>query len=527
MTLPRSAADVLADHVTMELECIDRMYLNVYVPKLAFANGIAYFFREHRGQPFVSSALMSPITEAFVASIHEFIGAKGLELVHFKKAQRKDDIAHEYLAGHDGREGILFVGRAQEKTNVFRTQRRHNPVTGKAYPWLVPDTAMVNHFYFYGFDDDFGPFFIKFATYFPYVAKCCINGHEWAKRQAAKAGLAFEALDNGFSSCDDPARLQRICRSLDAAKIDRFIRKWLARLPHPYSARNRRAGYRYDVSMLQSEFSLTQVLDRPLSGRVFFESVIRDNLDLGRPDRVSLIFDRQVRTRGRHPTPGRFMTRVITEGVVPSLHVYYRKSKIKQYHKEGAALRTETTINDTRGDFNIGKRLHNLAALAKVGFSANRRLLDVQRISQEPWAGEDAIEALSCPVVVTGQRAPGLRFGDRRVHALMSSLLAFRFLPTGFTNRDLRDQLGALLDRQLSAGSMTYDLRRLRLRGLVERVPHTNRYQVTDTGVRTAALYTSTHNRILRPAMAELVRPLGSGPLGRALRQLDEALAVA
>ena len=174
MTLPRTAADVLADHVTMELECIDRMYLNVHVPKLAFADGIAHFFRTHRGQPFVSSALMDPITKGFVAAIHRFVTTEGVDLVPFRKGERKDDVAHAYLADHDGSEQILFVGRAQEKTNVFRTQRRHNPITGKAYPWLVADTSMVNHFYFYGFDDDFGPFFIKFATYFPYVAKCCL-----------------------------------------------------------------------------------------------------------------------------------------------------------------------------------------------------------------------------------------------------------------------------------------------------------------------------------------------------------------
>jgi len=210
LTLPRSAADVLADHVVWELECIDRMYLNLYVPKLMFANGIAHFFRDHRGQPFVSSALMDPMTKDFVRSMHRFIDDAGVDRVHFRKGERKDDISHRYLEDHDGSEGVLFVGRAQEKTNVFRTQKRRNPVTGKNYPWLVADTAMVNHFYFYGFDDDFGPFFIKFATYFPYTAKCCLNGHEWAKRQAAKAGIDFEALDNGFLSCAEPELLQRI-----------------------------------------------------------------------------------------------------------------------------------------------------------------------------------------------------------------------------------------------------------------------------------------------------------------------------
>lgn len=327
MTLPRTVADVLAGHVTLEIECIDRMYLNLYVPKLQYPNGIVQFFRVHRGHPFVSSVLMDPMTRAFVTAIHRFVKEEGVPLVEFKKGQRKDDVAREHLACFEGEEGVLFVGRAQEKTSTFRTEKRRNPVTGATYPWIVPASVMVNHFYFYGVDADFGPFFIKFATYFPYTAKCCINGHEWAKRQAAKAGIGFEALDNGFAACEDPVRLQRICDRLDGPRIEAFVRKWLRRLPHPFTPIDRAAGYRYDVSILQAEFSLTQVLDRPLSGRLFFEEVIRENLDVGRPDEVSVIFGRRVTRR----TPGRFRTRVITEGVVPSLYVYYRDSRIKQY----------------------------------------------------------------------------------------------------------------------------------------------------------------------------------------------------
>ena len=530
MTLPRSAAEVLADHVTLEVECIDRMYLNLYQPKLAFAEGIAYFFRGHLGYPFASSALMDPITKSFVAAIHAFIVDNDLDLVHFRKGERKDDVAATYLAHHDGAEGVYFVGRAQEKTNVFRTERRRNPVSGKTYPWLVNDTAMVNHFYFYGFDDDFGPFFIKFCTYFPYVAKVCINGNEWAKRQAAKAGIGYSPLDNGFASCDDPAGLQGICRKLTAPKIESFVRKWLARLPHPFTPADRRAGYRYDLSVLQAEFSLTQVLDRPAAGRVFFDTVIRDNLDIGRPDQVSLIFDRHIRRRGSHPTPGTFRTRVITEGVTPSLHVYYRRSKIKQYFKEGVALRTETTINDTRADFGIGKRLHNLAALAKVGFSANRRLLHVQRISCDPWPGADAIDTLSHPVVYEAQRGGALRFGDPRVHALFQGLSTFRLLPNGFSAGDLRrhvaDSLG-VDETALSPGRMTYDLRRLRLHGLLTRIPHSHRYEVTDYGMKVATLYNRVYSRLLTPSMAELVVPIHPGKLGRAVRMLDDALAAA
>ena len=160
-----------------------------------------------------------------------------------------------------------------------------------------------------------------------------------AKRQLTRKGIGFEALDNGVLRCDDPKRLQAICDGLSAEKIDALLRKWLRKLPHPFTAADRKAGYRYEISILQAEFSLTQVLDRPVTGRVFFEEVIRENLDIGRPDQVQLIFDRKVSRR----TPGRLRTRVITEGVVPSLHIDSKNTRIKQYHKEGRALRTETT----------------------------------------------------------------------------------------------------------------------------------------------------------------------------------------
>ena len=195
MTLPRCVADVLDDHVTLEVECIDRMYLNLYQPRLQHELGVVGFFKCHRGFRFVSSVLMDPISKKFVGDIHRFVADQGVELVDFRPGERKDDVAHEFLAGFEGSEGVLFVGRAQEKTGVFRTEKRHNPITGAAYPWLVRRTAIVNHFYVYAVDDDFGPFFIKFCSYFPYNAKICLNGNEWAKRQAAHAGISFEALD--------------------------------------------------------------------------------------------------------------------------------------------------------------------------------------------------------------------------------------------------------------------------------------------------------------------------------------------
>jgi hypothetical protein len=517
----QSVADILSHHVELSVEGIDRMYLNVYVPWLQTEQGVVQFFRGHRGQPLPSAALMSPISRSFVVKLEGFVAQHEIPLVQFRKGQRKDAVMAEHLRHFRQEEGVVFVGKAQEKTPVFRTEKRRNPKTGRPYPWIVRSTAMVNHYYVYAVDRDFGPFFLKFCTYFPFNAKLCLNGHEYAKRQLAQKGITFEALDNGILSCAAPERLQKICDGLSAEKIDGLLRKWLRLLPHPFTGADRKAGYRYDISILQAELSLTQVLDRPVHGRLFFEQVIRENLDLGRPEEVQLIFNRKITRR----TPGRFRTRVLTQDVTPSLNVYYKNSRIKQYHKENRALRTETTINNSY-DFGVGKRLHNLPKLREIGFAANRRLLQVERLSHDCMLTEDAFRTINGPVAAGRQRASGLRFADPRVHALLQALILFRQLAEGFRSADLRRHLAALSGRDpesLSQGAITYQLRRLRLHGLIERLPNSFRYRVTEFGFRAALFFTRVYNRILRPGLAAALPGLRATdtPLKRAFDKID------
>ncbi|HTV82278.1 MAG TPA: hypothetical protein VME18_06475 [Acidobacteriaceae bacterium] len=325
------------------MEGVDRVYVSVYMPEMQCVPGVVRFFRTHRGQAWASSSLMGPMSRHFVAAMEQFIEREGIEVMRFRRGERKDDVLEERLRKFPAAEEIVFIGKAQEKVAVFRTGKRRNPRTGQSYPWIAKSSAPVNQYYVYPVDRDFRPFFLKLWTYFAYNARLCLNGHEYARRPLARKGIDFAALDNGVLHCQEPKRLQAICDGLSAEKIDALLRKWLRRLPHPYTAADRKAGYRYALSILHAEFSLTQVLDRPVRGRMFFEQVIRDNLDPGRPREVQLIFDRNIiRT-----TPGRFRTRIVTEGVTPSVNVCHRNTRIKQYHKEGRALRTETTINNT------------------------------------------------------------------------------------------------------------------------------------------------------------------------------------
>ena len=411
---------------------------------------------------------------------------------------------------------------------MWRTARRRDPVTGKPYPWLYQEQAMASHWYFYGSGADFGPFHIKFCGYFPYTGQIYFNGHEYAKQQCLKEGIAFTALDNAFGAVSDAEAAQRICDGLTDQKTCRFACKWLARLPQPFTRADQDADYRWQLSDGQIEFSTTMALDRPLSGRIFSGQLIRDNPGIGRPDKVNIVFGRTIRQRGKNRTPGTFRTQVITSGTCPCLYLFYRKTQDWQYLKEGRALRTETTCCQPR-DLGIGKELTNLAAMAKAGYAASRRLLDAECISHDPAAGAAALETLTSPVIsTTCTRVPGMRFPDPRVQALLSACCALALRP-----RRLHQPRPAAPPRppagKRSRGHVRrpdqLGLRRLRDCQIIERIPHSRSYQLTPGGLSTALFFTRLTRRVIIPALAELTG--ASPPPGSPLRQADRAYKTA
>ena len=494
-------ASIIRDHVTLSISCVDRLYCNAYLPSLQTPGGLVWFLTEHLGHPIASPALFSPMRERFVGSIRRFVRTQEIASVRFERGQRKDDVVAPYRARFEKSEGVVLVGVAQERMRSFRASKHRD---GRAVSFdFSRQPVAVNHFYFYFQDPDWGPGFLKIGSYLPYPVKLCLNGHEWAKQQLRREGIGFESLDNGFLSCEDPERLQEICSGLGPEDVQSCFDRWSHRLPWPMSPEDRAAGYEHRLAVWQLETALTQVFRRPLQGRHFFEELIREHLDLGRPDRVSMVFARRVQRNTPPPRRG-WRTRVITSGVEPSLHIDYKHSHVKQYFKEQRALRTETTINEPR-DFAVNKGLRNLPYLVQLGEKINQRLLETEMLSQHCLLSDATFERLQRPTIEDGQRSSALRFGDRRVLALMHALCRFAHLPAGFRNRDLRPQVAALLgDDAYAAGQMTYDLRRLRRKRLIRRIPRTHRYILTTFGLRVAFFFSKLYLRLFRPAISAL-----------------------
>lgn len=493
--------EVLANKIALDVECIDRVYLNGYVKYLQMPGGLITFIRNQLGFPIPSPVVLPPVSEGFRKSVEDYAQEQGLSIINFAKDEDKDDRARAQLAKFEKKQGVVLIGKAQEKAMGYKALRKDQGT--KVWFEYSRQSLFVTHYYFYILDEDFGLFFIKVCTYFPFDIKVCFNGHEWAKQQLRKEGIGFEALSNGFLSCTNPERLQTICRQLDTEKIQTLFDRWVEQIPWPITAQQRAAGYAHQLSLWQLEVSRTQVFEDPTQGWALVEALIRDNLDLGRPDRVSLIFERKV----TKATPSEFHTRVLREGVQPIIRIHYKHSALKQYLKDGRALRTEMVFNNTQ-DFGIPRSVKHFSRLATLGYHFNDRLLEQEQLSQDCFVSIQEMRQLGQSTQTEdGQRASALRFGDPRTMALLEALACQAYIPSEIGNRSLRTTVAQCLGvspESYSSAQMSYDLRRLRLKGLIERIKHSHHYGLTALGLKVVTFFTKLYHRLFCPGLAAL-----------------------
>jgi hypothetical protein len=283
-----------------------------------------------------------------------------------------------------------------------------------------------------------------------------------------------------------------------------FAQRWLHRIPMPFGPADRDAGYWWECSMRQVEVSRTIVFDEPCRARLFFEALIADNLDLGRPENVEIIFGRRVRC----DTPGTFRTAIDRPVIDPDdkgvvVNIFYKHSRVKQYLKEGRALRIETVINSPR-DLACNARLPNLDELQEKARAVSKRMLEAERAGQGAVLASPAFERIAHPAAdADGRRTPALRFGDPRVDRPGGRA---RLHP----HRSDRhyEQEPARLDHRAADQPRLHprsdDLRPAKTPARRPHPPDRAHQQVRPhpDGIKFAIFYTKLHNRLLRPLMA-------------------------
>lgn len=288
--------DLLRQHVTLDVECLERMYLNGYVPTLQMPGQLVTFLTQHRGNTIPSPVLLQRMSEEFVQAVRAFATANQIPLIHFERGVRKDEVAAEYRSASDG---VVFIGIAREKAQAFKASKR---TEGKKVGFDYSRQAVFVNYYYTSTPktQTSARRSSRSAPTHPLGSRCISMATSGPSVTSPGPASPSRHSTTGSSPVPTPPSCRRICDRLGVAEIQAFFAKWLDRLPLSLATADRQAGYDYRLAIWQMEVSRTQVFPDPARGREFFEEVMRENLDLGRPDRIQLLFERRVQNN----TPG-------------------------------------------------------------------------------------------------------------------------------------------------------------------------------------------------------------------------------
>lgn len=490
--------------VAFSYRSMDRLILNAYVPTLQTPAAMAVFLREIQRKPILAGKVFKELTDRFVRQIDAFVRSHRIPVFKPTGRVRPGEAAQKLLkaAERANRWGVVALVVHQESARVFASYH----AGGRATNFRVKeDRRLVNHYYFYIRDRRYGEGFVRISSYPPFQTRIWMNAHGSIAATLRRRRIAFRADENCIVEVANPAVLQEAADEFTAHLVERIARTWLGQVPSPLTADEQRAGYGFRLSIYQAEFSdnvifhKTEVLNR------MYEHLLRDHLHLGRLDMVKVIFDRRI----PRTTSARFQTRILRQGVVSCLKVFHKRSFVKQYNKGGRVLRTEVCVNDPN-DFNVRKSLVHLDYLGTVAQHTLTRFSKAQAAVLSAALDRSTFERMITPSQSGGQRIAALRFGAPRTMRVLEALGCAGLTFEAFSNRDLRHVLIERLNvpaDQAAPGRISYELRKMRGKGLIRKVAGRNKYTLTDLGYRVILSLTRLFHRCLHPVLDGLTDP--------------------
>src|SRR3954454_10648443 len=490
--------------IRLDYACFDRILLNGVIQVLQNPACVVGFLKEKRQAARVTPAYFRTISTDYHHFVQAFAEKRHVEILMPPKGVRREEWVEPYYQQLRGQTGIAVILKARENARVavsFPRQGDHVELLNR----------FVQQYYFYLQDPDFGRMFVRVCPYFPFSARICLNGHEWLACRLRAEGIAFEQCANAFRTCSDPARLQELSDQFSAAHIEACAHRWLAQLVPFFTDRERRQeGFGYRLFVSQVEYCTNLVFDNRAALDRLHDRLLDLNRSIGHPDKIALIFGRRITQR----TDAGLKTQILDHNLgQPVIRSEYKSSSIKQYVRDHLILRTETTSYHTP-DLGVNKGVEHLPELRQTMAARNDRYLEVQQDVLETFVDRGQLEQLrQATVSPSGRRTPGLKLDDPRLLAVLQALTCFALLAGRgrFRTTDLHPEVAEALGRTpatYTLGHLRYALRKLRGKGLVERVPGTQSYRLPSEGYRNAVLYLKLFPRIYAPLTAGIRKPV-------------------
>lgn len=485
--------------------CFDRMLCSVMIQRLQWPAAVHHFLTQVRHASDITPGYLRTISAQYHAWLAQQALAVGVPIVEPPPNVRRDEWVEPFFQRLHGEDGTAVILKCRERARLAISFPSRGNFIDLAWRY-------VNLYYFYLQDPHCGRLFVRLCPYFPFNTLVCLNGHEWLACRLRREGIAFRQKDNAFVDCADPQRLQELADSFSPEPViqtvDHVLRQWL-----PYFTPAEREHYRHQVFFSQVEYCDNLIFRSHAALHRLFERLLDLNRSIGQPEKLAVVFGRpkfrpDTRTAQTVVKITRLRTTVLRSG--------FQATSIKQYVKDRVLLRTETSTHQLV-DLSLRKNIRHLSRVREVLAQSNQRYLQAQHDVLASYIDRGQLERLRQPTVSpTGRRTPGLRLDDVRLLAVWQALTSIVHLVGHgtFRTKDLLDSVRQTLDRpDYKLSQLRYDLTKLRAKGLVERIPGTQRYRLTAQGYSVGVLYCKLYHRLYAPMTSALLAPRASDHL--------------
>lgn len=491
------------DRMVGTLSCYDRMVITGTLPEVCYAQGMTRILNARGVRIFDYPRFAEPLRDLIRNNALAVVEKAGLEIEHIGKAHiRKEDVVAKVLAQRGNHPGLVHVLSAMEACESYRPW--HNKQTGKT--GLVPNSGKCLHYYFYFMDPALGLIYLRVPTWCPFRLQFYCNGHAWLANKLRPAKIKFTLADNAFVEVSDMARAQAIADGLSVKELHRRLDHYAA-LCCPVMAA---LEQRYHWSLMQIEYSTDLMFRSTAILGPLYEEISRQAVLAVRAEQVATFLGKKLTPQLAQEIGSRFTTRI--EGTC--IKHRFGKVGVKMYDKFGRVLRLETTVNDvsffkhhrkvehrdgvtTREMAPLKKSIYSLGDLREILLACNRRYLEFISALNDTSGGERNLARLS-ETRQDGERpVKGLNFFNRTEQALLRALQRPQFTIKGMRRADLK-----ALVPQLSDASLSRQLRRMRILGLLKRAGQSYRYYLTRLGRKAIAAACSLTQFNIVPAIA-------------------------
>jgi hypothetical protein len=513
--------------------CFDRIVINGHLLGLMRESQVVYFFRDVCGHPKITKELVRQRSRDYQAWVEHFALNHKVPLVWAEKGVRKEDLVafRQQRRLAEGKFGVYYILKSREQGWTFRILQPKFASADPNYQLVRKTRSLYTHYYFYIVDAVAGPMVLRVGSFLPFSVTAYLNGHNFIERALSGQGIKFVKDDNRFLSVAEPAKLQAAADQLDGQTLQQRIDYWTLIVAPKFSAKERAAcgGLHRLYVMEQIEYARNFIFKRSWPIRSIFQRSCELGLYLLTADRIVALFGKQNTRRVR----GKLQN--VMERVDQGMHVFRtwcRNSFLKQYEKAATFLRLELVSNNVR-DFGLKKSLAHWGAMRQRFQEITDRFAGVQAQNLNVHGQLDVLARLAQPVIQGKTKVSGIKLEQRRILRLLEVLLQgasghLKRWTTAQLRQTVLEQC-SLKEKDYTLNQIRYDLRKIRLHGFIERIPHSYAYRFTQRGQKLALLLIQLRTRIYGPIAFSTLRHrpnkdhMPNSTFERAYHKIDQA----